>query len=416
MSHVLKLFLSIIHLRIRYKCDEQLGESQFGFRSGMGTREALFALNVLVQKCKDMQSDVILCFIDYEKAFDRVKHEILMQRLTDIGLDGKDLRIIKNLYWNQTANIRVENSETDQIDICRGVRQGCILSPLLFNLYSEAIITEALEGLEVGITINGKIVNNLRYADDTVLLASTQQDLQYILNRVHECSLRAGLNMNVTKTKYLVASGTHISAPQLSIAGSDLEQVQHYKYLGAWVNEKWESDEEICTRIEIARATFQKMRKVLCNRNLGIKLRVRMLHCYIWPVVLYGSEAWTLKVNTQKRLEAFEMWCYRRMLRISWMQKISNEKVLQRVGETRALLQTIKRKKVAYLGHVLRNDKYQLLQLIMMGKIKGKRRVGRRKKSWLRNIREWTSIASVEDLFRLAQDRKKFAELTASLQ
>ncbi|XP_045537894.1 uncharacterized protein LOC123721881 [Papilio machaon] len=110
------------------------------------------------------------------------------------------------------------------------------------------------------------------------------------------------------------------------------------------------------------------------------------------------------------------MWCYRRMLRISWIQKVSNVRVLQRVGKNRELLQTIKQRKVAYLGHVLRHEKYHLLQLITMGKIAGKRRVGRRKKSWLRNIREWTNIASVEDLFRLAQDRKNFAKLTANLQ
>lgn len=414
MSHVLKVFLAIIHNRIRPQSDDQLGESQFGFRSGMGTREALFALNVLVQKCRDMQNDVILCFIDYEKAFDRVQHDILLQRLIDVGLDGKDIRIIKNLYWNQRATIRVENTETDSLEICRGVRQGCILSPLLFNLYSEAIISEALEELDVGVKVNGKVVNNLRYADDTVLIASSEGDLQMLLDRVHECSLEAGLSMNVSKTKFLVVSRNHLN-PRITVAGADIERVQKYKYLGAWVNEEWDSEQEIRTRIGIAQTTLKRMGKVLCSRQLSIKLRVRLLQCYVWPVVLYGSEAWTLKANTQKFLEAFEMWCYRRMLRISWTQKVSNERVLQRVGKSRDLLLTIKKRKVAYLGHVLRHEKYDLLQLIMMGKIAGRRRVGRRKKSWLRNIREWTKIANVEDLFRLAQDRDKFAELTANL-
>ncbi|XP_039756529.1 uncharacterized protein LOC120631148 [Pararge aegeria] len=110
------------------------------------------------------------------------------------------------------------------------------------------------------------------------------------------------------------------------------------------------------------------------------------------------------------------MWCYRRMLRISWTQKVSNVRVLQRVARSRELLLIIKKRKVEYLGHVLRHERYQLLRLIMMGKVEGKRRVGRRKKSWLRNIREWTNVVSVEALFRLAQDREKFAELTSNLQ
>lgn len=416
MSHVLKIFLAIIQNRIRPKCDEQLGESQFGFRSGMGTREALFALNVLVQKCKDMQTNVILCFIDYEKAFDRVRHDLLMERLLDVGLDSKDLRVIKNLYWNQRATVRVERSETEEVEICRGVRQGCVLSPLLFNLYSEAIMSEALEGLEIGVKINGKVVNNLRYADDTVLIASSEKDLQILVNRVSECSLKAGLSINVSKTKFLVASGNRDLNPKFQVGGTDLERVRMYKYLGAWVNEEWDCEQEIRTRIEIARACFKRMDKVLCSRNLSIKLRVRMLHCYVWPVVFYGSEAWTLKADTQKRLEAFEMWCYRKMLRIGWTKKVSNVKVLQRVARNRELLPTIKKRKVEYLGHVLRHERYQLLQLIMMGKVAGKRRAGRRKKSWLHNIREWTNIASVEQLFRLAKDRIKFAELTANLQ
>ncbi|XP_045485783.1 uncharacterized protein LOC123689499 [Pieris rapae] len=110
------------------------------------------------------------------------------------------------------------------------------------------------------------------------------------------------------------------------------------------------------------------------------------------------------------------MWCYRRMLRISWIQKVTNEEVLRRVVMGKKLMRNIKQRKVAYLGHVLRHDRYHLLQLIIMGKIQGKRRVGRRKKSWLRNVREWTGIASAEGLLHLAQDKTRFRELTANLQ
>lgn len=416
MSHVLKVFLNIIQNRIRPKCDEHLGDSQFGFRSGVGTREALFGLNVLVQKCRDMQTDVLLCFVDYEKAFDRVKHRQLLSLLSDIGLDGKDLRIIRNLYEEQVATIRVDDEDTDAVAIRRGVRQGCVLSPLLFNIYSEAVISMALTDLEAGIKINGTIVNNLRYADDTVLMAASEQDLQEILNRVNEHSERAGLSINISKTKFMTVSNRPDWNPSISVAGKQLERVRQYKYLGAWVNEVWESNQEIKTRIEIARASFNKMRKVLCCRQLHIKLRVRLLYCYIWPIVMYGSEAWTLKEDTTRRLQAFEMWCYRRMLRISWTQKIRNDTVLQRVHTSRKMMLLIKKRKIEYLGHVLRHDRYRLLQLIMMGKVEGRRRAGRRRKSWLRNIREWTGINSVEQLFRLAHNRDEYRKLTADLQ
>ncbi|CAH2242692.1 jg7589 [Pararge aegeria aegeria] len=123
----------------------------------------------------------------------------------------------------------------------------------------------------------------------------------------------------------------------------------------------------------------------------------------------------TIKEDLRKRLEAFEMWAYRRMLKISWTQKVTNEEVLRRVGCQRELWKTVKKKKVAYVGHVLRHDRYRLLQLIMMGKVAGKRRIGRKRKSWLRNIREWTGIASAAQLFSLAREQEKYQKLTANL-
>lgn len=416
MSQILKLFLSIIHDRIKTKCDEQLSDSQFGFRSGVGTREALFAIQVLVQKCKEMQQDVYMCFIDYEKAFDRVLHDRLISLLADIGLDQRDIRIIQSLYWNQRATVRIDGQESEEVEIKRGVRQGCILSPTLFNIYSEAIMAEALEDLDCGVKVNGRLINNLRYADDTVLIASSEQELQKIVDRVNVCSEKAGLELNVAKTKVMVVSTEKRKDAHIFVGGHILEQVQKYKYLGTWLNEPWDSDQEIKTRIEIARSSFNRMKRVLCNRNLKISLRIRMLRCYIWPILLYGCEAWTIKEDLRKRVEAFEMWAYRRMLRIGWTQKVTNDEVLRRVNQKRELLQTVKQRKVAYLGHVMRHDRYELLQLIMMGKVAGKRKVGRRKKSWLRNIREWTGIASAAQLFRLAKDRGKFAELTANLR
>lgn len=106
MSHMLKVFLRIIHARIRAKCEWDLDNAQFGFRNTFGTREALFGLNILLQKCRDHQKDVFACFMDYEKAFDRVLHNTFIDLLCQVGVDGKDIRVIKNLYWQQKAEIR----------------------------------------------------------------------------------------------------------------------------------------------------------------------------------------------------------------------------------------------------------------------------------------------------------------------
>ena len=133
-------------------------DTQFGFRGGFGTRDALFTIQVLVQRCQDMDKDVFLCFIDYEKAFDRVRHQPMLVLLQRIGLDNREIRIIANLYWKHRANVRVGDALSEEVSIKRGVRQGCVLSPMLFNIYSEAILSEALDGFDRGIIVNGEVI------------------------------------------------------------------------------------------------------------------------------------------------------------------------------------------------------------------------------------------------------------------
>lgn len=175
-----------------------------------------------------------------------------------------------------------------------------------------------------------------------------------------------GLSMNVKKTKLMIISRNKIpyAEAKILVDGNTIERVQKFKYLGSWLNENWDPEVEIKYRIVLARTAFVKYQKVLCNRQLNINLRLRYLRCYIWSTVLYGAEAWTLKTTSINKLEAFEMWCYRRILKIPWTDKVSNIEVLDRLGKEREIYLTIKKRKTAYLGHIMRNEKYELLQII----------------------------------------------------
>ena len=127
-----------------------------------------------------------------------------MNILCDLGLDGRDIRLIGNLYWNQRAAVRVDGQLSEEVSIMKGVRQGCILSPLLFNIYSEKIFQDALDGKSQGVVVNGSIINNIRYADDTVILATSMDDLQTLLDSISEESNAMGLHLNVKKKKWMV--------------------------------------------------------------------------------------------------------------------------------------------------------------------------------------------------------------------
>ena len=129
-------------MRVRNKINPEIAEEHCGFVEGKGTANAIFILRTLIERALEIQKDVYLCFIDYTKAFDRVRHDEIIKELTKLRIDGKDLRIIKNMYWGQTAAMR-EISAFQKIK--RGVRQGCVLSPDLFSLYSE-IIMRNIEG------------------------------------------------------------------------------------------------------------------------------------------------------------------------------------------------------------------------------------------------------------------------------
>lgn len=299
-----------------------------------------------------------------------MRHDKLMDILSSIGINGKELRCIKNLYWNQTARIDVDGDMTDEISISKGVRQGCILSPLLFNIYSEKIFQETIEDERIGIRVNGIFINNIRYADDTTLLTSSIGGLQKLMTKLTRVSESYGLKINIKKTKFMIVSKKNVY-PNISLKISDMEieRVKNFKYLGVVITYQWDISKEIKTRIEMARAAFRKYMKVLTSHDITVTTKTRFIKCYVWSVLLYGTEVWTIKSSDERKLEAFEMWIWRKVLRIPWTDRVTNEEVLRRMNTTRQLMVTIKRRKTSYLGHILRNNKYKLLQRILKGKI-----------------------------------------------
>lgn len=174
-------------------------------------------------KGTEINCDTHLCFVNYQKAFDRVQHDGLMSLLEKIDIDDKDLRIIKNIYYNQTAKIRVDNHLKEAISIERGVRQGCILFPILFNVYSERIFKKAIKEHDKGKLINGECLDNIRYADDAVVFADSLEGLKALITRTTEISQFYKLDLNTSKTKCIVINKRPILNTQLTINQQPIE-------------------------------------------------------------------------------------------------------------------------------------------------------------------------------------------------
>ena len=202
ISHTSKVMLKILQARLQQYVNCELLDVQAGFREGRGTRDLIANICWIMEKAREFQKNICFCFIDYAKAFDCVDHNKLWKILKEKGISDHLTCLLRNLYAGQEATVRTGHGTIDWFQIGKGVCQGCILSPCLFNLYAEYIMRNAgLEEALAGIKIAGRNINHLRYVDDTTLMAESEEELKSLLMKVKEESEKAGLKLNTQKTK-----------------------------------------------------------------------------------------------------------------------------------------------------------------------------------------------------------------------
>ena len=169
--------LKILQARLPQYMNRELPDVQGGFKKGRGNRDQIANIRWIIKKAREFQKNIYFCFIDYAKAFDCVDHNKLWKILKEMGILDHLTYLLRNLYAGQEATVRTGHGPTDWFQIGKGVRQDCILSPCLFNLCAEYIMRNArLEEAQAGIKIAGRNTNNLRYADDTTLMAETEEE------------------------------------------------------------------------------------------------------------------------------------------------------------------------------------------------------------------------------------------------
>ena len=197
--------VKILQARAQQCMNFELPDVQAGFRTGRGTRDQMANIHWIIKKAREFQKNI--CFIDYAKAFDCMDHNKLWKILQEKGIPDHLTCLLRNLYAGQEATVRTGRETTDWFQIGKGVRQGCILSLCLFSLYAEYIMRNTgLEEAQAGIKIAGRNINNLRYADDTTLMAESEELLKGLLMKVKEESEKVGLKLNIQKTKIMASS------------------------------------------------------------------------------------------------------------------------------------------------------------------------------------------------------------------
>ena len=207
----------------------------------------------------------------------------------------------------------------------------------------------ALVNEQIGVHIGGQVVNMLQYADDTTLITESVEDLKLLLIQVKSESGNHGLYLNLKKTK--IMSNTDLET--FNLEGENIEVVDSFIFLGSTIHKEGGCDLEIRRRLSLGRAAMNKLSVLMKSHDISRNTKIMLVNRLVFPTVLYGAESWTLKLKDRRRLNAFELWCWRRLLRISWTQKIRNEEVIKQINPPILLDAWVIKQKLSYFGHVI---------------------------------------------------------------
>ena len=226
------------------------------------------------------------------------------------------------------------------------------MSPCLFNLYAEYILRNTgLEEAQAGIKIARRNINNLRYADDTTLMAESEEELKSLLMKVKEESEKVGLKLNIQKTKIMASSP--ITSWQKD--GETVETGADFIFyiFGSKITADGDCSHEIERRFILGRKVMTNLNSIFKSRDITLPTKVHLVNAMTFPVVMCGCEIWTIKKAERRRIDAFELRCWRRLLRVPWTARRSNQSILKEISPEYSLERLMLKLKLQHFGHLM---------------------------------------------------------------
>jgi len=423
VAHAGKVLLKIVASRLSSYCETEhiLPEEQCGFRPARSTVDMLFVVRRLQQLGRQKKIPLYMCFIDLQKAYDSVDRELLWEVLTRLGVPTKMLTIIRNFHEGMRARVRADDGEhSDWFNVTQGLRQGCVLSPLLFNVFFAAAIhivlvrlskdecivrdlvhleEDRVVGKEEPLACVQRAVWGMLYADDAGIVSKSAEGLARMMTVIVTVFEAVGLTVSEKKTETMLLrtpDQTFTTSPlAIEAAGQKYKQTTQFLYLGGIIHENADLSFEIERRIRLMRACLKRYGPELYDRtNAPLSLKVRMLKAEVIETLLYGCVTWTLNADHFAKLRSAH---HEVLLRVIGFQRrlrtdhttLSYAKAL-RITRCESIETTIRKRRLFFAGAVVRQHEGRLPSRLMFGTIAGggSPKPGGQPKTWPRAIAE----------------------------
>ena len=431
----------ILNRLIESVSEQNLPETQCGFRPNRSTVDMIFTVRQVQEKCVEQNMDLFAVFIDLTKAFDTVNRQALWTILLKLGCPDKFVNIIRQFHDNMTGQVLCGGDISESFDICNGVKQGCVLAPVLFNLFFTCVLNHAIKDFSNGVYLRYRLdgsmfdlrrlsartktteqlITEALFADDCALMAHKESDLQSIVDKFAEASRLFGLTISLGKTEVLFqpAPASTSQPPSISIESTQLQTVDDFKYLGSIISNDGSLDKEINSRICKASQALGRLRvRVLNEHNIRLPTKLKVYKSVVLTSLLYGCESWTLYRRHLKQLESFHMRSLRSILNIRWQDKVTNIEVLDRAGSI-SIEAMILKTQLRWVGHVIRMDDQRLPKHLLFGELcSGRRNRGRPRKRFKDCVKANVAHAGIDpkQLESEAANRESWRALTYQAQ
>uniref|UniRef100_A0A674P165 Reverse transcriptase domain-containing protein n=1 Tax=Takifugu rubripes TaxID=31033 RepID=A0A674P165_TAKRU len=356
-----KVYSGVLERRVRRTVEPRIQEEQCGFRPGRGTVDQLYTLSRVFEGAWEFAQPVHMCFVDLEKAFDRVPQGVLWGVLREYGVSGPLIRAVRSLYDRCQSLVRIAGSKSNSFPVRVGLRQGCPLSPILFIIFMDRI-SRCSHGVE-GVRFGDLRIGSLLFADDVVLLASSARDLQLSLDRFAAACEAAGMKISTSKSEAMVLDRKKVEC-LLRVKEEILPQVEEFKYLGVLFTSEGRMEQEIDRRIGAASTVMRTL-----HRSIFV------------PTLTYGHELWVMTERTRSRVQAAEMSFLRRVAGLSLRDRVRSSAIREELG-VEPLLLRVERSQMRWLGHLVRMPPGRLPGEVFRACPSGRRPPGRPRTRW----------------------------------